>query len=75
MEKVKQTADGTYLVYETPLGYGQTPGSAGVAVWHYDRTLYSSSERWVCEDCGDAEETTREHCEHVRLCINESKGG
>jgi len=65
MQQVKQTADGTYLVYEAPLGFGQTPSSAGVAVWYYQRI-----QRWVCEDCGDAERTTRDHCQHVRLCIS-----
>ena len=65
MQQVKRTGDGTYLVYETPLGYGQTPASAGVAVWYYHR-----SQRWVCEECGDASVTTRELCSHVRLCVN-----
>ena len=70
MQRVKEISDGTFLVYETPLGFGQTPASAGVAVWYYQR-----SQRWVCEECGDAEiggRYPRIYCQHMRLCIDES---
>ena len=79
MQRVKEISDGTFLVYETPLGFGQTPASAGVAVWYYHR-----SQRWVCEECGDASLPTRTlreslgfrgACSHVEMCIGEDKNG
>ena len=64
MLNVKMTTQDVYLVWDEPLGFAQTPATAGVAVY-----FYTSRGTWECQECGSAEKTTRGYCSHVLRCM------